>query len=223
MHTQPMTTILLISAPHPNWDRLQAMLRKQRRFQVIGEVRQGDEALRAIAAEQPDIIIAGSDLPGLPIVPFAREVRAALPAGQIVVVGRLRPCAEHIELAALGVRGFVLWKDIDDASMGAILELARRGMRVASDAAVERRETPEPETEHQRRPRGSGLVLTDEERGVLHGKVTGWVEREIAAELHLSVPTVERILRGLRDKLGVATTCALCAKAVSLGLVALND
>jgi len=30
---------------------------------------------------------------------------------------------------------------------------------------------------------------------------------------------VERILRGLRDKLGVATTCAPCAKAVSLGLV----
>ena len=223
MHTQPMITILLISSPHPNWAGLQAMLRKQRRFQIIGEVRQSDEAMCAITTEQPDVIIAGSDLPGIPIVPFVREVRAAHPTSQIVVVGRLRTRAEHIDLTALGVRGFVLWKDVDDESVGAILELARRGMRFASDAAVERRDRPEMETERQRRSRVSDIVLTDEERIVLDGKVTGLVEREIAAELHMSVPTVERILRGLRDKLGVATTCALCAKVVSLGLIALNE
>jgi len=113
-------------------------------------------------------------------------------------------------------------ESLSPPSVGAILELARRGMRFASDAAVERRDRPEMETERQRRSRVSDIVLTDEERIVLDGKVTGLVEREIAAELHMSVPTVERILRGLRDKLGVATTCALCAKVVSLGLVALN-
>ncbi len=219
---QPTTTILLISSPHANWAGLQVMLRKQRRFQIIGEVRQGDEAMRAIAAEQPDIIIAGSDLPGLPIVSLVREVRATQPASQIVVVGRLRTRAEHVELTARGVRGFVLWKDIDDESLGAIPELARRGMRVASEAAMERRDTPEPEPERRQRPRASDIVLTNEERVALHGKVIGLVEREIAAALHTSVPTVERILRGLRDKLGVVTTCALCAKAVHLGLVTLD-
>lgn len=222
MHTQPTTTILLISAPHANWIGLQVMLRKQRCFQIIGEAREGDEAMRAIAAEQPDVIIAGSDLPGIPIVPLVREVRAANPASQIVVVGRLRTRAEHVELTALGVRGFVLWKDVDDESVGAILELARRGMRVASEAAMERRDTPEPESERRSRPRMSDIVLTDEERIALQGKVIGLVEREIAAALHTSVPTVERILRGLRDKLGVVTTCALCAKAVHLGLVTLE-
>lgn len=219
---QPTTTILLISAPHANWAGLQAMLRKQRRFQIIGEIRPGDEAMRTIAAEQPDIIIAGSDLPGIPIVPLVREVRATHSASQIVVVGRLRTRAEHVELTALGVRGFVPWKDVDDESVGAILELARRGMRVASEAAMERRDTPEPELERRQWPRVSDMVLTDEERVVLQGKVIGLVEREIAAALHTSVPTVERILRGLRDKLGVVTTCALCAKAVHLGLVTLD-
>lgn len=116
----------------------------------------------------------------------------------------------------------MLWKDIDAESVGAILELARRGMRVASEAAMERRDTPEPEPERRQRPRASDITLTDEERVALQGKVTGLVEREIAATLHASVPTLERILRGLRDKLGVATTCALCAKAVSLGLVTLD-
>ncbi len=219
MHTQPTTTILLINSSHANWTGLQVMLRKQQRFQIIGEVRQGDEAMRAITAEQPDIVIADSDLPGMPIVPLVREIRAAHPVSQIVVVGRLRTRAEHVELTALGVRGFVLWKDIDDEIVGAILDLARRGMRFASEAAMERRDTPEPEQERRRRPRANDIALTDEERVVLHGKVIGLVEREIAAELHTSVATVERILKGLRAKLGVVTTCALCAKAVFLGLV----
>jgi len=219
---QPTTTILLISSAHADWTGLQAMLRKQRRFQIIGEARQGDEAVRAVATEQPDVIIAGSDLPGVPVVPLVREIRAASPASQIVVVGRLRTRAEHAELTALGIRGFVLWKDIDAESVGAILEVARRGMRFASEAAMERRDTPEPEQERRLRPRASGIALTDEERVVLHGKVTGLVEREIAEELHASIPTVERILRGLRAKFGVTTTCALCAKAVHLGLVTLD-
>ncbi len=219
---QPTTTILLISSAHANWAGLQAMLRKQRRFQIIGEARQGDEAARVIAAEQPDIVIADSDLPGMPIVPLVREIRAANPASQIVVVGRLRTRAEHAELATLGIRGFVLWKDIDDESLGAILDLARRGMRFASEAAMERRDTPEPEQERRLRPRASDIALTDEERVVLRGKVIGLVEREIAEELHASIPTVERILRGLWAKLGVTTTCALCAKAVHLGLVTLD-
>jgi DNA-binding NarL/FixJ family response regulator len=219
MHMQPTTTILLISAPHANWTGLQVMLRRQRRFQIIGEAQEGDEAMRAIAVEQPDVIIAASDLPDIPIVSLVREVRAVHSASRIVVVGRLRTRMEHVELTALGVCGFVLWKDIDAESVEAILALARRGMRVASEAAMERRDTPEPEPERRRRPRASDITLTDEERGVLRGKVTGLVEREIAVELHTSVPTVERILRGLRNKLDVVTTCALCAKAVSLDLV----
>ncbi len=66
-------------------------------------------------------------------------------------------------------------------------------------------------------------MLTDEERIALNGTMRGLTQREIATELLASVPTVERILRGLRAKLGVATTCALCAKAVSLGLVTLDE
>jgi len=219
---QPTMTLLLISSSHANWERLRAILRKQRRFQIIGEMREAGEAVCAIAAEQPDVVLAGSDVPGVPIVPLVREARVANPESHIVVIGRLLTRAEHVDLTALGVRGFVLWKDVDDESVGAILELARRGMRVASEAAMERRDAPDPEIECRRRPRASDIVLTDEEWVVLHGKVTGLGEREIAAELHTSVPTVERLLQGLRAKLGVATTCALCAKAVSLGLVTLD-
>ena len=47
---QPTTTILLISSPHLNWERLGALLAKQRHAQVVGEVHRHDEAARVVAA-----------------------------------------------------------------------------------------------------------------------------------------------------------------------------
>jgi len=81
------------------------VLRKQRRVHVIGEIRQREEAVCSAGAEQPDIIFVGSDLPGVPIVPLARELRVASPASHIVVTGRLLTSAEHDELMALKARG----------------------------------------------------------------------------------------------------------------------
>ncbi len=66
MHMQPTTTILLISSPHLNWKRLGALLDKQRHVQLVGEVHRRDNEAVHGAAEQPDIIIAGSDIPRHP-------------------------------------------------------------------------------------------------------------------------------------------------------------
>ncbi len=216
------TTILLISSSHANWVRLQAMLRKHRYLHVIGEAGQHDDAVRIAVAEQPDVIITGSDLPTIPVMPLVEAVRTGSPASRIVVVGKLLERGEHVRLTELGVRCFLLWEDVTADKIGRVIEDVRAGLRVASDAAAQRTIILPP-AERRRKPRGCDVVLTGEERIALNGKVTGLVEREIAVELHASVPTVERILRGLRDKLGVATTCALCAKAVSLGLVTLDE
>ncbi len=197
------------------------MLRKHRGLQVIGETYQHGDALRIAVAEQPDVIIVGSDLPHIPVVPFVEEVRVATPASRIIVVGKLLERRDHVRLTELGVGSFLLWEDVTADIIGRVIEDVRVGLRVASSAAAERTVIPPP-PERRRKPRGCDIVLTDEERISLNGTVTGLTQREIAMELHASVATVERILAGLRDKLGVPTTCALCAWAVHVGLVALD-
>ncbi len=216
------TTVLLISSSHANWVGLQAMLQKQRHLQVIGNVCQRDEAVHTVTVEQPDIIIAASELDGQPSVPLMEEMRAVSPASRIIVVGKLLERAEYARLTELGVRSFLLWEDVTPDKISRVIEAVRAGLRVGSGAVAERAIVPPP-VERRCKRRECDIMLTDEERIALNGKVTGLVEREIAVELHASVPTVERILRGLRDKLGVATTCALCARAVSLGLVTLDE
>jgi len=216
------TTILLISSSHANWVRLQAMLRKHRYLHVIGEACQHDDALRIAVAEQPDVIITGSDLPNIPVVSLVEAVRTGSPTSRIVVVGKLLERGEHVRLTELGVGSFLLWEDVTVDTIGRVIEDVRAGLRVASNAAAERTVIP-PLQERRLKQRGCDIVLTDEERISLNGTVTGLTQREIATELHASVATVERLLAGLRGKLGVPTTCALCARAVHVSLVMLDN
>jgi len=213
MHTQTMTTILLISSPHLNWERLRALLDKQRHAQVVGEGHRHDEAVCVAAAEQPDVIIAGSDIPGTPIIPLVQELRAASPASRIVVVGKLLDAMCHIQLTDLGVRGFLLWKDVTEETLWHLLEIVQHDVCVESTAAVERRGA----TDRRRGRRMSDMVLTDEERAVLRGLGVRLAPGEIADELSMSESTVKRMIAALRIKFGVCSTNALCMQAGRLG------
>ncbi len=212
--TQPMT-ILLISAEHANWVGLQRVLRKQRRVHVIGEIRQREEALRGASAAQPDSIFVGSDLPGVPVVPLARELRVASPTSHLVVAGRLLTSAEHDELMTLKARGFLLWNDLDEDSVPSILGVVRRGLYVASEAVVERLGQPE----RRRWPRRGDIVLEPLERDVLRGLCAGLRQYELARVERVSITTIERTIHALCGKVGVPTTCALCAQAGRLGFI----
>jgi len=216
MHTQPTTTqILLISSPHLNWERLRTLLAKQRYVQIVGEGHRRDDAVRVSAAEQPDVIIAGSDIPGTPIVALVQELRAASPTSRIVVVGKLLDSLCHTQLTDLGARGFLLWKDVTEETLWPLLETVQHDVCVESTAAVERRGA----TDRRRGPRASAIVVGPVEQAVLKGLGTGLTQREIACQERVSETTIERMIATLRGKFGVATTNALCGQAGRLGFL----
>jgi len=214
-HMQPTTAVLLISSPHLNWERLRALLAKQRHTQVVGQVHRQPEAVCLAAAEQPDVIIAGSDLPGVPIVALVQDLRMASPTSRIVVVGKLLDGRDHIQLTDLGARGFLMWKDVTEETLRPLLETLRHDICVESTAAVERRGA----LDRRRGPRMSDIVVEPMERAALKGLGAGLTQREIAHDLRMSETTVERVIATLRGKFGVATTNALCGQAGRLGFL----
>ncbi|HWE63648.1 MAG TPA: DNA-binding response regulator [Chloroflexota bacterium] len=62
------------------------------------------------------------------------------------------------------------------------------------------------------------LDLTDRERGVLEGVVRGERNKEIAARLGLSEPTVKTHLASIFGKLGVDSRAAAAVAAIERGL-----
>ncbi len=216
MHMQPTTTtILLINSPHLNWKRLQALLDKQRRLQVIGKAHRHDEAVRVTAAEQPDVIIAGSDIPGVPIVALAQELRDTSPASRIIVVGKLLDSLYHIQLTDLGVRGFLLWKDMTEETLWPLLETVHHDVCVESTAVVERRGA----TDRRRRSQKSGIVLKPLDQTILKGLAEEMTQQQIAEAVGVGLRTVEDHIAILKDKLEAPTPFMLGMKAERFGFL----
>ena len=213
---QPITTtILLISSPHPNWERLRALLAKQRHAQVVGDVHRHDEAARVAAAEQPDVIIAGSDIPGVPIIALVQDLRAASPTSRIVVVGKLLDSVSHIQLTDLGVRGFLLWKDVTEETLWPLLETVQHDVCVGSTAAVERRNA----LDRRRGPQKSGISLKHLDQAILNGLAEEMTQLQIAEATGVGLRTVEEHIAILKDKLEAPTSFMLGMKAERLGFL----
>lgn len=210
------TTIMLIASPQATQLRIHALLKKQRHLHVVAEVCPQDNVIPTAARDQPDIVIVSSDLSTPPVVLLVRELRLVSPASRIMVVGKLLDPTEHEHLIELGIGGFLLWADVTGEKLVQAIETIRTGLVVVNATVVER-VVAVPERHRALRYRET--VLTHEERVILDGKVSGLTQQEIAKEVHASVATVERILAGLRARFGVATTCALCARAVHAGFI----
>jgi DNA-binding NarL/FixJ family response regulator len=210
-----LTTVLLINSLDPHWARLQAMLRKQRCVQVIGEARRRGEALQMAKDEQPEVIFAGSDLPDLPLIPLVEGVRAHSPASQIVVVGRLLSSSDHVRLIHLGVSSFLLWKDISEETLRPILEAIRHDLRVASKAAADRC----GDLDCRREPQTSDIALKPLDHAILNGLAKELTQQQIAEVAGAGLRTVEEHIAILKDKLEAPTPFMLGMKAERFGFL----
>jgi len=215
MHTQPTTTILLISSPHLNWERLRALLAKQRHAHVVGEVHRHDEAVRGGDAEQPDVIIAGSDIPGVPIIALVQALRDASPTSRIVVVGKLLDSVCHCQLTDLGVRGFLLWKNVTEETLWPLLEIVQHDVCAESMVAVERRGA----TDRRRGSQTSGIALKPLDQAILNGLAEEMTQQQIAEAEGVGLRTVEEHIAILKDKFEAPTPFMLGMKAERFGFL----
>lgn len=208
-------SVLLIRSDHLLWDGLRYRLQDHPEIYSIDEVTQVDQAVHAVKTRDPAVILIDANLPDSPLVPLVRSLHAATPSGKIVVIGEEKSLAYNaIEtLRTLHTVAYVLWDDITgDAVMLCVTLVCKTNLLVASPSVAD-------VVERRRHPRDGGPVLSDRERVILKGLCEGYTERQIARTIPVSEATVWRDVATLCAKFGVATPCALCAKAGRLGFM----
>ena len=106
----------------------------------------------------------------------------------------------------------------EKALISAIIALAQRshGPHGAEPEVVRQAQRPTADTSHAASPHPH---LTPREREVLKGIVSGFINKEIAAQMGVSVATVITHRNNLTDKLGTRSVAALTIFAVMHGIV----
>ena len=157
-------------------------------LQVIGEVDRGDEAVAAVAAQRPDVLLLDIELPGRSGLDVLEEVGAASPATAVVMVTTFGRAGYLRRAMDAGARGFL----VKDQPLEELAEAIR---------AIAAGETVVEPSLAARALQAGPSPLTARECEVLAAADGGAPIAELAVALHLSPSTVRNYLSSAQAKL----------------------
>jgi two-component system, NarL family, response regulator NreC len=186
---------------------LRMLLDSVTEISVVGEAGEAATAFEVAATEDADILVLDLNMPGKP--PLDALTEAA--GGTVVVVLTMeRDPAFARRALELGASGYVLKDAVDDELVDAIRAVAG-GDRHVSQAVAAALEEPDD----KRAPGG----LTERETEILRLIALGHTSGEIAADLSLSVRTVESHRKHIQQKLGLSSRPELVRHALDQRLI----
>lgn len=179
---------------------------------VCGEASSASAALAALERTKPDLIMLDISLEGRSGLDLLKDLRARHPSTP-VLVHSMHDEAIYAERALrAGARGYLMKQETGDKLVAAIRQVLR-GEIYLSDAM--RRSGPKKSAAKPgRSPRTPISRLTDREFEVFRLIGGGFTNRQIAAQLHISLKTVDAHREHIKRKLSLTSSTALNLLAV---------
>jgi DNA-binding NarL/FixJ family response regulator len=194
---------------------LQQLFDRQDDFHVLHTARDGNEALAAVRAYKPDVLVLDIRMPGMNGLDVLRAVTRDVPECRTVILTAALPHEQAMEALANGAIGLVL----KEASPDLLLECVRsaaRGVQWIDKEAL----SGVIDRVLKRKPAGdSETGLTAREMEVMQRVAEGLRNKEIAERLAISEGTVKIHLHNIYQKLGVDGRLELVLYAQERGLV----
>jgi DNA-binding NarL/FixJ family response regulator len=202
---------------------LRMVLEEQPGLVVVGESANGDEAVRATAALDPDVVVMDVRMPILDGVEATRRITAQHPRSRVLILTTFD--LDEYAFAALryGASGFML-KDVPPAELAHAIRTVAAGDAVVApsltrrllDAYADR--LPDLRGPAEELP-GALALLTERERQILTEVAGGLSNAEIARKLYLAEATVKTHLGRVLAKLGLRDRVQAAVFAYQIGLV----
>lgn len=200
---------------------LAGLLSSQHDIEVISEAEDGLEALVKAQDLEPDLILMDVTMPGCDGMEATQLIKQVLPEVKIVMLTVHDDDDRLFEAIRSGAVGYLL-KSLASEEVIPMLRRVMRGeagitgttaVRILDEfRQLDRRTKP-------RLPEESAPRLTPREKDVLKAVATGAMDREIAAELSISITTVKTHMRNILAKLHATGRREAVAYAVGEGLI----
>jgi two-component system, NarL family, response regulator NreC len=176
---------------------LRLLLEAERDIEVVAEAANGLDAVEQCKATHPQVVILDISMPDMNGLAAAREIRRVLPHVAIVALTRHDDEAFVHELLAAGASGYVLKQSRSTELLTAIRAVAAGGQYV--DRLLAARAAAEAEIGSKPRP----VSVSEREKEVLRMMAVGHSNKGIAADLNISIKTVEVHKANAMRKLGL--------------------
>jgi len=197
---------------------LRALLEAEGDIAVVGEAEDGREAVALAKKTLPDVVLMDVAMPGLNGLEATRQIVRNVPSAKVLVLtsyGNDDYVAQMLQAGAVGY----LVKQTAAADLLKAVRRVRTGQTYFSPtiSARLRRGGHEPST--PQKPARQGPSLTSREAEVLQLIAEGFANKQIAAELSISIKTVEKHRQQAMNKLNIHDVASLTRYAIAKGWV----
>ena len=188
-------------------------------IQIVGEAKTGREAVQMARSIRPEVIVMDIAMPLLNGLQATRQILKDLPSTKVLILSAHSDPEYVDQVVKIGALGYLVKQSSGDVLAMAIREL-QKGKTFFSPAIAKRLKE-----DYQRSSDGVGLqrksttVLTSREAELLQMIAEGHVNKQIAAELGISIKTVEKHRQHLMEKLNIHDIAGLTRFAIATGII----
>jgi NarL family two-component system response regulator LiaR len=207
------TRVLIVDDHGVVREGLRAYLELEPDIQVVGEAKDGLEAVRRAAELQPDVVLMDLVMPNMDGVDATSRIKEQQPATHVIILTSFLDDERVVPAIRAGATSYLL-KDVAASDLARAIRGARAGQAQLHPEVARRlmQQVTSP-----RKP-DAGAQLTDREREVLRLLADGRSNKEIARTLVVSERTVKGHVSNILGKLGLQDRTQAALFAVRNGL-----
>ena len=195
------------------------MLELEGDLEVVGEAQNGRQAVAMVKKLRPAVVLMDIAMPLLNGLEATRQVLKALPATKVLILSAHSDDAYVKNATESGAVGFLLKQTSSHVVCEAIREV-QKGKTFFSHSISRQLDRLNPKSPDRKgRLNQKAARLTSREMEVLQLIAEGKANKETAAELGISIKTVEKHREKVMAKLNIHDTAGLTRYAISAGII----
>ena len=212
-------TVSIVDDDAPARGILTEWVRGAEGFKCVGVHENAEVALVALPAEKPSVVLMDINMPGMSGIECVRRLKPQMPDTQFVMLTVYEDPDHIFKALSSGASGYMLKRTPRAELLTAIKDVHAGGSPMSSNIARKivqsfQRFNPSPAEPDNLSPR---------EREVLELLARGYLYKEIAEALHISVPTVNTHIRRIYEKLHVRSRSQAVAKFTHIPNAAVTE
>ncbi len=200
--------VSIVEDDGPARDILSDWVRHAPGFRCVSQYGNAESALVKLQTDKPSVVLMDINLPGMSGIECVRQLKPQLPNTQFVMLTVYEDTEHIFDALAVGASGYLLKQTPRDELLTAIKDVHAGGSPMTSNIArkvVQSFQRAAPQADES-------VNLSPREREVLELLACGYLYKEIADNLGITVATVVTYIRRIYEKLHVRSRAQAVAK-----------